>query len=121
MFGKWFKAGGRKPTAPTREGEFPALNAMEMDLAIEFLQNLNTLLPLSRREAMLVAQHLQSRRYIFEEVILRAGDKSNTDYMLWILEGQAIIEAVSNNPKNPVMMTGFCWAMCPRVTYRSEL
>lgn len=105
MFEKWLKSSGMKPTAPVREGEFPALNAMETDLAIEFLQNLNTLLPLSRQEALLVAQHLQSRRYIFEEVILRAGDNSNTDYMLWILEGQAIIEAVSNNPKNPVMMT----------------
>ncbi len=105
MFGTWFKSSGRKSTPPIAEGGFPALNAMETDLAIEFLQNSNTLLPLSYQEASLVAQHLQSRRYIFEEVILRAGDNSNTDYMLWILEGQAIIEAVSNNPKNPVMMT----------------
>lgn len=105
MFKKWFKFGEEKPVSPFSKGSLPGLNAMEMDLAIEFLQNSDTLLPLSREEALLVAQHLQSRRYIFEEVVMRAGDKSNTDYMLWILEGQAVIEAVSNNPKNPVTMT----------------
>ncbi len=105
MFKKWFTFAAQEGTSRFPDGALPALNAVETTLAVEILQNSRTLMPLSHSEASLVAQHLQSRRYIFDEVILRAGDKSNSDYMLWILEGQAVVEAVSESPKNPVMVT----------------
>ena len=99
--GKWFQSGGMKSAPPFFNDGFPGLNATEMVMAVELLQNANTALPFSRQEALLVAQQLQSRRYSFDEVFMRAGDKSDSDFMLWILQGQAIVEAVSNNPKNP--------------------
>jgi CRP/FNR family transcriptional regulator, cyclic AMP receptor protein len=105
MLGKWFNVGGGKSAPPLFHDGFPGLNAAEMAVAVELLQNSNTSLPLSREEAFLVAQHLQSRRYIFDQVFMRAGDKSDSDYMLWILDGQAIVEAVSSDPKAPVMVT----------------
>lgn len=104
MFGRWFNP---KKQTSSRAGAdaAPSLNAMEMDLAIEFLQNAHTPLPLSHADAQLVARHFQPRRYIADEVLIRAGDTRNTDYMLWILEGQALIEASTRIPQNPVTMT----------------
>ena len=105
MFDKWFKSSERQPQFTASQNASPALNAVEMVLAIDMLQNAHTPSPLSHNDAVLVAQHLQSRRYIFDEVLMRAGDKDSSNYMLWILEGQAVIEAVSTNPHNPVTMT----------------
>ena len=105
MLERWFNGGGKKSVRPFFNDGFTGLNAAETARAMEILQDADTSLPLSREEASLVAQHLQSRRYIFDQVFMRAGDKSDSNYMLWILEGQAIVEAVSSNPQNPVMVT----------------
>lgn len=104
MFGKWFNNYKRlSPKAGTSPP--PSLNALEMDMAIAILQNAYTPLPLSHADAQLVARHFQPRRYLADDVLVRAGDTRNTDYMLWILEGQALIEASSGSPKSPVTMT----------------
>ena len=105
MFDRWFKK-NKKQTLPRAGLEAtPALSALEMDMAVGILRNAYTPLPLSQADALLVARCFQPRRYLSDEVLMRAGDTHNTDYMLWILEGQALIEASSSSPKNPVTMT----------------
>ena len=105
MFKKWFQSKAESSHGADVNLAWPALDAVDVGLAVEILQNASSLMPLSASDALLVAEHMQSRRYIFDEVLVRAGDKDSCDYMLWILEGQALIEAVSSNPQNPVTMT----------------
>jgi CRP-like cAMP-binding protein len=60
---------------------------------------------MSRQEAKIAASYMRARQYADGDVILKEGDKSSTNYMLWILDGEAIVEALSTSLNNPITVT----------------
>lgn len=82
-----------------------AVEALDAALLMDLLCGAASILPMSRLEATVVVDYMRARQYAPEEVIIRSGDKANVDYMLWILQGEASIEAVAANKGAPITMT----------------
>ena len=61
-------------------------------------------MPLSPQEADQVARYFLRRQYQPGEVLVRQGDEPS-NYMLWILQGDATVEAVTPNPLDLLTMT----------------
>jgi CRP/FNR family transcriptional regulator, cyclic AMP receptor protein len=105
MFKKFL--GTRDPSA-TQPPEASALNeieALDASRLIEFLCTAECITPMSRQEAKIASSYMRARQYSDGEVILKEGDKSNTNYMLWILDGEAVVEALSTNLSSPITVT----------------
>ena len=82
----------------------PALNSLDQALAVQFLCRNDSVMSLSPEEAVQVTRYLLPRQYTAGEVLVRQGDEQ-CNYMLWILQGDATIEAVTANPLDPLTMT----------------
>jgi CRP/FNR family transcriptional regulator, cyclic AMP receptor protein len=105
MFKKFL--GTREPAA-TQDPHAAALQeieALDASLLIEFLCTAECITPMSRQEAKIASSYMRARQYADGDVILKEGDKSNTNYMLWILDGEAVVEALSTNLSNPITVT----------------
>ena len=61
-------------------------------------------MPLSASDADVVVRYLLPRQFRAGEVLLREGD-TRSNYMRWILEGDATIEARTDGPLDPITMT----------------
>ena len=110
MLGKWLE---RRATLPVKGSidapasasvHPPSLSSFEHSLAVQFLCRTDSVMPLSPQEAIQVARYLLPRQYQPGEVLVRQGDEQ-CNYMLWILQGDATIEAVTANPLDPLTMT----------------
>jgi CRP/FNR family transcriptional regulator, cyclic AMP receptor protein len=111
MLGKWFEkwagtlSDKDKVDAPASASAHPpALNEWDQALAVQFLCRNDSVMPLSPHEAVQVARFLLPRQYKPGEVLVREGDPQS-NYMIWILHGDATIEAVTANPQDPLTMT----------------
>lgn len=82
----------------------PALSSFEHALAVRFLCRNDSVMPLSPEEAVQVARYLLPRQYRPGEVLVRQGDEQ-CNYMLWILQGDATIEAITASPLDPLTIT----------------
>ena len=105
MFKKFL--GTREPTA-TLDPHALALHDMEAldaSLLIEFLCAAECITPMSRDEAKIASSYMRARQYADGDIILREGDKSNTHYMLWILDGDAVVEALASSLNSPITVT----------------
>ncbi len=105
MFNKLL--GGREAPA-TQAPDAAALlemEALDASLLTEFLCAAEGITPMSRQEAKIASSYMRARQYADGEVIFKEGDRSNTNYMLWILDGEAVLEAVSTNLSNPITVT----------------
>ena len=111
MLGKWLEK--RASTSPVKGNVYatatacvhpPALSSFEHALAVQFLCRTDSVMPLSPEEAVQVARYLVPRQYQYGEVLVRQGDEQ-CNYMLWILQGDATIEAITANPLDPLTMT----------------
>lgn len=111
MLGKWFE---KRATTSRGEDDVdvhasasahpPALSDFDQALAVQFLCRKDSVMPLSPLEAGHVARYLLPRQYKPGEVLVREGD-AHSNYMLWILHGDATIEAVTANPQDALTMT----------------
>jgi CRP/FNR family transcriptional regulator, cyclic AMP receptor protein len=111
MLGNWFKK--RALSSPAKRtgdgsaapGGHPAhLNESDLALAVQFLGRKDSVMPLSPQEAAQVARYLLPRQYKPGEVLVREGD-TQSNYMIWILHGDATIEAVTAGPQEALTMT----------------
>ena len=111
MLGKWLEkyaatlsVKGNVNTPASASVHPPALNSLDQALAVQFLCRNDSVMSLSPEEAVQVARYLVPRQYQSGEVLVRQGDEQ-CNYMLWILQGDATIEAVTANPLDPLTMT----------------
>jgi CRP/FNR family transcriptional regulator, cyclic AMP receptor protein len=103
---KFFSRSRQKPDHRAVDSSgLSVLKGSDVTLLTEFFCNTTSVIPMSRQEASIAASYLRVRKYATDEVIIRAGDKINTDYMLWILEGEASIEASAASAGIPIFMT----------------
>ena len=111
MLGKWLEkralaspVKGKTEATASPNGQPPALNEFDQALAIQFLRREDSVMPLSPQEAGQVARYLLPRQYKPGEVLVREGDPQS-NYMIWILHGDATIEAVTASSQDPLTMT----------------
>jgi CRP-like cAMP-binding protein len=110
MFGKWLTRGSGTATsaglhdAGAASGQPARLNETDRALAVLFLCRKDSVMPLSAADADVVARYLLPRQFRPGEVMLREGD-TKSNYMLWILEGDATIETVTEGPRDSITMT----------------
>ncbi len=105
MFKKFL--GTREPPA-TLDPHGAALHEMEAldaSLLIEFLCAAECITPMTRDEAKIASSYMRARQYADGDIILRESDKSNTHYMLWILDGDAVVEALASSLSSPITVT----------------
>jgi CRP/FNR family transcriptional regulator, cyclic AMP receptor protein len=105
MFKKFL--GTREPPA-TQDPNTSALHeieALDASLLMEFLCAAECITPMSRQEAKIASSYMRARQYSDGDIILREGDKSNTNYMLWILDGDAVVEALASSLSSPITVT----------------
>jgi CRP/FNR family transcriptional regulator, cyclic AMP receptor protein len=111
MLGKWLEkrtttscAKGNDDVSASPTGHPAALNEFDQALAVQFLSRKDSVMPLSPQEASQVARYLLPRQYQPGEVLVREGD-TQSNYMIWILHGDATVEAVSASSLHPLTMT----------------
>ncbi len=105
MFKKFL---GTRELSATQDPNAAALHEMEAldaTLLIEFLCTAECITPMTRQEAKIASSYMRARQYTDGDTILKEGDKSNTNYMLWILDGEAVVEALSTNLSSPITVT----------------
>ena len=118
MFGNWFKSAGVSPSAKS-SGQvikksvdtLPALplQARHLDdtdsaLAVGFLCQDDSVMPMTPQDAVIVALYLLPKRFRAGEVMLLEGDV-RSNYMLWVLDGDATIETNTTGPMDSITMT----------------
>jgi CRP/FNR family transcriptional regulator, cyclic AMP receptor protein len=99
--------GSREPSAtqPPDAAALLEMEALDASRLIEFLCTAECITPMSRQEAKIASSYMRARQFSDGDVILKEGDKSNTNYMLWILDGEAVVEALSTNLSSPITVT----------------
>jgi CRP/FNR family transcriptional regulator, cyclic AMP receptor protein len=105
MFKKFL--GNREPSAnPLPEASAAdAVAELDASLLMEFLCAAECISPMSRQEAKIASSYMRARQYGDGDTILKEGDKSDTHYMLWILHGEAVVEALSTALNSPITVT----------------
>jgi CRP/FNR family transcriptional regulator, cyclic AMP receptor protein len=81
-----------------------ALQAVDIELLAGFLAAARSIIPLSQKETATAARYMHVREYASGVVILKEGDKTNTDYMLWILDGETTFEAAAHD-RTPITVS----------------
>jgi CRP/FNR family transcriptional regulator, cyclic AMP receptor protein len=112
MLGKWFRKSWTSASPPGRaDPDGPAalagarkLSDSDRELTIGFLCQSESVLPMTPQDAAIVAQYLLPRRFCPGDVMLREGD-TRSNYMLWILDGDATIETDTVSPMDSITMT----------------
>lgn len=88
-------------TDPSRATQLQSLDA---ELLIGFLCEARSIVSFSPSEAKIAASYMQSRQYATGEILIKEGDKINTNYMLWILDGETTFEAATQET-SPIIVT----------------
>lgn len=112
MLGKWFKKTLASSPASAKsdadaQASLPAARSLgdtDRKLVIGFLCRSDSVMPLTRQDAGVIADFLLPKRFSAGELILREGD-SRSNYMLWILEGDVTIETDTISPMDSITMT----------------
>lgn len=119
MLAKWFQKSLAAAPAPAAAAARPAarmspatadkpprgLDELDHQLLCSFLGTADCVMPLSASEADLAARAMSARQFEDGEVLVCEGDTAHLNFMLWILEGEATIETLTDSPKDPLTIT----------------
>lgn len=105
----WFGKNPESAGAPSSRGDRYAgpprpLNGLDHDLAVGFLTQANSILPISERDALTITGYLTSRQFDPAETIFPDSD-ADTGYMLWILHGEITVETTAFEPGIGITVT----------------
>ena len=82
------------------------LSGADQKIMEDILCSAATMFPFKITEAKIALTYLFPRSYAEREIIVEEGDKSNLDYMLWVLDGEATFEGlVGGGASQPVTVT----------------
>lgn len=81
------------------------METLDAELLTGFLCSAECITPMTKAEAKIAASYMRARQYADGDVILKEGDKTSTSHMLWILHGEAVVEALSVSASNPITVT----------------
>ena len=72
-----------------------ALESRDKQALMNILLSAAAVMPLSAADAEIVASYMQARHYAELEIMMEQGAKTRASYMLWVLEGEVTLEAVT--------------------------
>ncbi len=81
------------------------METLDAELLTGFLCSSECITPMTKAEAKIAASYMRARQYADGDIILKEGDKTSTSHMLWILHGEAVVEALSVSASNPITVT----------------
>ena len=71
------------------------LNSGDKQALIDILCSAAAVMPLNGADAEIVASYIQARQYAEHETMMEQGVKTQASYMLWVLDGEVTLEAVT--------------------------
>lgn len=75
----------------------------DQQLVVDILCAAESMMPFTTAEAKIAATYMSARNYRDRDVIIQEGRRTNLDYMLLILDGEATFEALSGGgPSKPI-------------------
>lgn len=105
MFKKLLGARDASDSVPPDIADQQQLTQLDASLLTGLLCDAECITPMSPQEAKIATSYMHARQYVDGDMIIREGDKSSTSYMLWILHGEAVVEALSTSLSNPIVVT----------------
>lgn len=90
------------PADASRQQE---IEALDKELLVSMLIDAKCITPMTRAEARIAASYMRARQYSDNQVLIKEGDKTDSDYMLWILHGEAVVESLPTNNTSPITVT----------------
>jgi CRP/FNR family transcriptional regulator, cyclic AMP receptor protein len=81
------------------------IEALDKLLLISMLCDAKSITPMTRAEARIAASYMRARQYADNQVLVKEGDKTDSDYMLWILHGEAVVESLPTSDSAPITVT----------------
>jgi CRP/FNR family transcriptional regulator, cyclic AMP receptor protein len=105
MFKRFLGTRDTSAAPASDESSHREIEALDAAHLIGFLCEAESITPLNRQEAKIAASYMRARQYSDEQTIFREGDKENTNFMLWILHGDAVVESLSTTLGNPLTVT----------------
>lgn len=84
---------GIKNSPPAERPDF--LSDADSQLMASLLCNATSLIPFTKSEAKIAASYMSLRSYREGHIIVREGDATRLDRMMWILEGEVTFEALA--------------------------
>ena len=77
----------------------------DLFVLVDILCNAALLTPFTTTEAKIAATYMTSRHFKEREVMIEQGARTDIDFMLWVLEGEATFEAVTPGTRDAVTVT----------------
>lgn len=105
MLKKIFGARAAATAAPSDASSAKELQILDAELLVGFLCEAKSIVPLTQQEAKIAASYMRARQYTTGQVIIKEGDKTNANYMLWILDGETTFEASGAHESGPIVVT----------------
>lgn len=106
LFGRGKKA---SPDAPELMHPKERMRAVEgstsAELAAELLIAPTALMQLSTEEALIIVSYMMPRKISMGTTFIREGDRSDTGYMVLLLEGEVTVESIIVSRRTPVTVT----------------
>lgn len=102
MFKPKSKETAEEATAAAHQIE---IEALDKAVLIDMLCDAKSITPMARAEARIAASFMRARQYADNQVLIKEGDKTDTDYMLWILHGEAVVESLPTSNTSPITVT----------------
>lgn len=81
------------------------IEALDKELLISMLCEARGITPMTRAEARIAASYMRARQYADNQILIKEGDKTDSDYMLWILHGEAVVESLPTSDSAPITVT----------------
>jgi CRP/FNR family transcriptional regulator, cyclic AMP receptor protein len=82
------------------------IETLDRETLVSILCNSKSIAPITRAEASIAASYMRARQYSDGKALVLEGDTEHCDHMLWILHGEAVVEALPTTSSSaPITMT----------------
>lgn len=96
---------GSEPDSSFDSAAQHTLSPYDAQAMAEILCAAATVMPFTAAEARIVTSYMAARQYDERQIMIEQGTKTNVDFMLWVLEGEATFEAITPGTGEAVTVT----------------
>lgn len=105
MFKSKTSASASSASVSTDDAHQLEIQELDKELLIGMLCGAKCMTPMTKAEAKIAAGYMRARQYSDNDFLVKEGDNTNSDYMLWILHGEAIVESLPTSDTAPITVT----------------
>lgn len=81
------------------------IETLDRETLVSILCNSKSIALITRAEASIAASYMRARQYSDGKALVLEGDTEHCDHMLWILHGEAVVEALPTSSSAPITVT----------------